>query len=53
MDKAVEPLTRAVALKPDFVGAHLLLAAICEQAGRKDEARKHAELSALFRPSRP
>ncbi len=53
MDKAVEHLMRAVALKPDFVEAHLLLAALYEQAGRKNDARKHAELAALFRPVQP
>lgn len=50
-DKAVEHLTRAVALKPDLVEAHLLLGAIHDQAGRKDEAKKYQDLAALFRSS--
>jgi Tfp pilus assembly protein PilF len=52
-DKAIEHLNRAVELKPDFVEAYLFLAALHEQAGRKDEAKRYAELSALFRPSAP
>ncbi|MEN6575862.1 MAG: tetratricopeptide repeat protein [Phycisphaerales bacterium] len=50
MDKATEHLTRAVALKPDFVEAYLLLAAIHDQAGRKEEAKKYLDLASLFRP---
>jgi Tfp pilus assembly protein PilF len=52
MDKVAEHLMQAVALKPDFVEAYLLLAAIHDQAGRKDEAKKYMELASLFR-SRP
>ncbi|MEN6429131.1 MAG: tetratricopeptide repeat protein [Phycisphaerales bacterium] len=50
MDKATEHLMQAVALKPDFVEAYLLLAAIHDQAGRKEEARKYLDLASLFRP---
>lgn len=50
-DTAVEHLTQAAALKPDFVEAYLLLAAIYEQGGRKDEAKKYQDLASLFRPS--
>ncbi len=50
-DRAVEHLMQAAALKPDLVEAYLLLAAIDDQAGRKDEARKYQDLAALFRPS--
>jgi len=49
MDKAAEHLAKTVALKPDFVEAYLLLAAIHDQAGRKDEAAKCMELASLFR----
>jgi tetratricopeptide (TPR) repeat protein len=49
MDKAIKHLTQAVRLKPDFVEAHLLLAAIYDKAGKKEEAQRHMELSALFR----
>jgi tetratricopeptide (TPR) repeat protein len=52
-DKALEHLTQTVALKPDFVEAHLLLAALYDRAGRKDEARKYAELATLFRSAPP
>jgi tetratricopeptide (TPR) repeat protein len=48
-DTAIEHLTRAATLKPDFVEAYMLLAAIHEQAGRKDEAKKYQDLAALFR----
>jgi tetratricopeptide (TPR) repeat protein len=51
MDKATEHLMQAVALKPDFVEAYLLLAAIHDQAGRKDEAKKYMALATLFRPT--
>ena len=51
MDTAVEHLMQAAALKPDFVEAYLLLAAIHDQAGRKDEAKKYADMATLFRPS--
>lgn len=51
MDKAVEHLMQAVALKPDFVEAYLLLAAIHDQAGRKDEAKRYQELATVFRPT--
>ena len=51
MDKAVEHLTKAATLKPDFVEAYLVLAAIHDQAGRKDEARKYMDLATLFRPA--
>ena len=43
MDKAVEHLTQAVMLKPDFVEAHLLLAATLRsprQEGRGEETRR-------------
>ena len=50
MDKATEHLTQAVTLKPDFVEAYLLLAAIHDQAGRKEEAKKYLDLASLFRP---
>ncbi|MGE5293186.1 MAG: tetratricopeptide repeat protein, partial [Solirubrobacterales bacterium] len=50
-DKAVEHLTQAANLKPDFVEAYLLLAAINDQAGRKDEAKKYQDLATLFRSS--
>jgi len=49
MDKAVEHLTQSVVLKPDLVEAYLLLAAIHDQAGRKDEAKKYIDLATLFR----
>ena len=49
MDKAVEHLTQAAALKPDFVEAYLLLAAIHDQASRKDEAKKYMDLATLFK----
>ncbi|MBN1507858.1 MAG: tetratricopeptide repeat protein [Sedimentisphaerales bacterium] len=49
MDKAVEHLMQAAALKPDFVEAYLLLAAIHDQAGRKDEAKKYMALATLFK----
>ncbi len=51
MDKAVEHLMQAAALKPDFVEAYMILAAIHDQAGRKDEARKYMALTTLFRPA--
>ena len=51
MDKAVEHLMRAVTLKPDFVEAYMLLAAIHDQAGKKDEAKKYQDLATLFRSS--
>jgi tetratricopeptide (TPR) repeat protein len=51
MDEAVEHLTRTLALKPDFVEAHLLLAALHDQAGRKDQSKRHMELATLFRSS--
>jgi tetratricopeptide (TPR) repeat protein len=51
MDKAVEHLMQAVTLKPDFVEAYLLLAAIHDQAGRKDEAKEYQDLAVLFRAS--
>ena len=50
MDKAVEHLMQAVTLKPDFVEAHLLLAAIYDQAGKKDEAKKYLDSASLFQP---
>ncbi len=50
MDKAVEHLTQTVALKPDFVEAYLLLAAINDRAGKKAEAKKYLELATLFKP---
>jgi hypothetical protein len=40
-DKAIEHLNRAVELKPDFAEAYLFLAALAEQTGRKDEAKKY------------
>jgi tetratricopeptide (TPR) repeat protein len=53
MDKAVEHLMQAVALKLDFIEAYLLLAAIHDQAGRKDEAKRFQDLATLFRSSPP
>lgn len=50
MDKATEHLMQAVTLKPDFVEAYLLLAAIHDQAGRKEEAKEYLDLASLFRP---
>lgn len=50
-DTAIEHLRQAIVLKPDFVEAYLLLAAIDEQAGRKDEAKKYQDLASLFRLS--
>lgn len=49
MDKAVEHLTQTVALKPDVIEAYLLLAAIHDQAGRKEESKKYMDLATLFR----
>jgi tetratricopeptide (TPR) repeat protein len=49
MNKAVAHLTRAVALKPDFVEAYLLLAAICDRDGRKEESKRYLDLANLFR----
>jgi hypothetical protein len=40
-----------VMLKPDFLEAHLLLAGLYDQAGKKQEARRHMELYTLFKPS--
>jgi tetratricopeptide (TPR) repeat protein len=51
MDKGMEHATQALMLKPDFLEAHLLLAGLCDQAGKKDEAKRHMELYALFKPS--
>lgn len=50
-DVAVEHLMQAAALKPDLVEAYLLLGAIHDQTGRKDEAKKYQDLAALFRSS--
>jgi tetratricopeptide (TPR) repeat protein len=52
-DQAFAHLTKTVALKPDFVEAYLLLAALYDRAGNKDAARKYAELADLFRPAPP
>jgi tetratricopeptide (TPR) repeat protein len=51
MDKAVEHLTQSIVLKPDLVEAYLLLGAIHNQAGRKDEAKKYQDLATLFQSS--
>jgi Tfp pilus assembly protein PilF len=51
MDKSLEHATQAMVLKPDFLEAHLLLAGLHDQAGRKDEAKKHMELYTLFKSS--
>ena len=52
IDKAVEHLTQAAMLKPDFVEAHLILAAIYDQQGKKEDSKRQAGLAALFRPPR-
>jgi len=51
MDKGMEYATRAAMLQPDFLEAHLLLAGLYDQAGRKEEAKRHMELYTLFKPS--
>ena len=51
MDKGMEHAARAVTLKPDFLEAHLLLVGLYDQAGRKEEAKRHMEFYTLFKPS--
>ena len=51
MDKGMEHATQAVTLQPDFLEAHLLLAGLYDQAGKKEAAKRHMELYALFKPS--
>jgi tetratricopeptide (TPR) repeat protein len=51
MDKGMEHAKQAVTLKPDFLEAHLLLVGLYDQAGRKEEAKRHMELYTLFKPS--
>jgi len=51
MNRATEHLMQAAALKPDFVEAYMILAAIHDQAGRKNEAKKYMDLATLFRPA--
>jgi Tfp pilus assembly protein PilF len=50
-DRSLEHALQAVALKPDFLEAHLLLAGLYDQAGKKEEAQKQMELYTLFKPS--
>jgi len=50
-DRALEHALQTVMLKPDFLEAHLLLAGLYDQAGKKEEAKKHMELYTLFKPS--
>ena len=52
MDKSLEHALQAVTLKPDLLEAHLLLAGLYDQAGKKDEAKKQMELCDLFKPAR-
>jgi len=52
MDKSMEHARQTVTLKPDLLEAHLLLAGLYDQAGKKDEAKKQMELYALFKSSR-
>jgi len=52
MDKGMEHARQAVTLQPDLLEAHLLLAGLYDQAGRKEDAKKQMELYALFKPSR-
>jgi hypothetical protein len=52
MDKGMEHATQAVTLQPDFLEAHLLLVGLYDQAGKKEEAKRHMELYAVFKPSR-
>ena len=51
MDKSMDHALQAVMLKPDLLEAHLLLAGLYDQAGRKDEAKKQMELYSLFKPA--
>ncbi|MCX5646648.1 MAG: tetratricopeptide repeat protein [Phycisphaerae bacterium] len=51
MDKSMEHAMQAVMLKPDLLEAHLLLAGLYDQAGKKDEAKKQMELYSLFKSS--
>lgn len=51
-DKGLEHATQTVTLKPDFLEAQLLLAGLYDQAGKKEEAKRHMELYTLFKSSR-
>jgi tetratricopeptide (TPR) repeat protein len=51
MDKSMEHALQAVTLKPDLLEAHLLLAGLYDQAGKKGEAKKQMELYSLFKSS--
>jgi tetratricopeptide (TPR) repeat protein len=48
--KGLEHVATSVALKPDFVEGHQILAALLAQAGKTDEAKQQEALAVLFAP---
>lgn len=51
--ESVEHLTRALALDPKYVPAHLYLASVLRILGRLDEARHHLERAKQLQPDNP
>lgn len=52
-EKAIHHLTRALALAPKYVPAHLYLASALRILGRLDEARHHLERAMQLQPDNP
>jgi tetratricopeptide (TPR) repeat protein len=52
IDGAIDSFRRAVALKPDYAGAHYNLCLVCESAGLKGEAAEHLSRAHNLDPER-